>query len=384
MPWREVTSMSERINMCKLAQEGKYNIAELSRDFGVSRKTIYKWLDRYVEGGETALFDRSRRPRRCPEGLDPALTDAILSLNIQYPMWGPRKLHRILTHQLSGEATLSISSVARVLKRHGLSQSRDVTPRQEAVGRFERGEPNDLWQTDFTSPIKLPDGSKLMPAPILDDHSRYCVSLIAAKDCSTASALTGLRIAASRYGLPRQVLSDHGSAFGVSRAQISGFTAYLWALEVDHIQGRYAHPQTQGKLERFNRTLRKECISRHNYTTIEDWNKCFEEYRQIYNEVRPHEALADEVPAVRYKPSERTFAEPDRDYREPGDNLTHRRVDVSGKIWLLQHHVKVGNGLAGWIVAAKHNGNGIWTIQFRDRLICQSQLAKPAAYKPRP
>lgn len=383
MPWREATPMSERLNMCKLAKEGKFSISELARDFGVSRKTVYKWLDRYCKDGELAVFDKTRRPRKAPNELSPQIVEVVLNLKDEYPMWGPRKLHRLLADQI-GEGAASVSSVVRILSRHGLTEKKAPTPVEEAIGRFERGEPNDLWQTDFTAPFALCDGTKVTPVPILDDHSRYCVSLIAARDCSTATALFGVETAAQRYGLPRQILSDHGGAFGVSRQHVSGFTVYLWAVGVQHIQGRYAHPQTQGKLERFNRTLKRECISRYSYTTVEDWNKCFEDYRQLYNQVRPHEALAYNVPATRYKSSDRIFARPDRGYREPGEEMIYRRVDTKGRIFILQHQVKVGNGLAGWTVAARHDGEGIWTIMFRGRMICQASLAKLAPYKPRP
>jgi transposase InsO family protein len=383
MPWREITPMSERLNMCRLAMEGEFNKSELARDFGVSRKTAYKWIDRYRREGDAGVFDRSRRPGKSPGCVSEDVVREVFELKASFPMWGPRKLHRLLEDRL-GDAAPSKSTVARVLARAGLTDVREPSPRVEAVGRFERGEPNELWQTDFAAPFVLADGRKVWPLPVLDDHSRYCVSLVAAPDASGASALLGLRTGARRYGLPAEVLSDHGSAFGVSRRNVSAFTAYLWALGVEHTQGRYAHPQTQGKLERFNRTLERESIRQHCYTSLEDWGKCFEEYRQLYNQVRPHEALADDVPASHYKPSDRRFLEPDRHHREGGDGEVHRRVDASGKIWLLQHHVKVSNGLAGWIVAARHEGGGVWTVSFRGRTICQAQLAKLASYKPRP
>ena len=383
MPWREATPMSERFSLCCLAGEGKYSISELARGFSVSRKTAYKWIGRFEREGEAGIFDRSRRPLRSPSRIDSGIEDAVMDIAGKYPMWGPRKLHCLLVDQL-GEQCPSKSAVARILARNGLCGARGVSASQQAILRFERGEPNELWQIDFAAPIALSGGSRLWPVPILDDHSRYCVGLSAAVDCSGVSALSGLSQACRRYGLPRQILSDHGSAFGVSRESVSAFSVYLWALGIHHTQGRYAHPQTQGKLERFNRTLRKECIAGHDYTSIQDWNDCFEDYRRLYNELRPHEALGDEAPASRYSPSKKAFAEPDKDHREPGEGLVHRRVDASGRIWLLQHHVKVGNGLSGWTVAAKHEGNGVWTVQFRGQLICQAVLAKLAPYKPRP
>jgi len=383
MPWKEITPVSERLGLCRMALEGKFSVSRLAGDFGVSRKTAYKWIERYREGGEIGVLDRSRRPERSPTAVGEELARAVLEMKSAYPMWGPRKLHKLLQDEL-GEQMPSRATVGRILERNGLTSRREPRPREEAVLRFERGKPNEMWQTDFAAPFPLPDGKKVWPVAVLDDHSRYCVSLIGAPDCSGKSALLAFRMAAERYGLPDEMLSDHGSAFGTSREHVSAFTAYLWALKVEHAQGRYAHPQTQGKLERLNRTMYHECISRHSYSTTEHWNKCFEEYRQTYNELRPHESLLDAVPASRYRASERGFEEPDRDYRPDGEDLVHRRVDVSGKIWLLQHHVKVGNGLAGWTVSARHEGGGIWTVFFHGRTVCQTALAKLAPYKPKP
>lgn len=383
MPWKENTPMSERLYMCKLAADGTYTVAQLARDFGVSRRVVYKWLERYEAFGIEGIFDRSRRPKSSPHSTDDQIVEAVLALKNKYPMWGPRKLQTLLQKDL-GEAAPSKSTVGRILDRHGLVERVVPNAMQEATGRFERDSANDLWQTDFTSPVTLPSGMKMWPVPMLDDRSRYCVSLLAAGDCSSESALCCFRAAASKNGLPEEILSDHGSAFGTSREYVSAFTAYMWAVGVKHIQGRYAHPQTQGKLERFNRTLQREWINNHSYTSLDDWNKSFEEYRHLYNEVRPHESLGDKVPASCYNPSQKPFEEPDKHYRENGEAYIHRKVDVSGRIWILSHQVRVGSGLAGWTVSAIHEGSGIWTVYFRGHKLCQASLAKLAPHKPRP
>lgn len=383
MPWREVTPVSERLNMCRLAVEQRHSVSTLARKFRVSRKTIYKWLDRYDKEGDIGVFDKRRTPKSSPRIVSQDVVDAVVRLKNKYPDWGPRKLHKLLVDDI-GDSACSRSSVERILSRAGLSEIRESAPLLEEVGRFEREEPNDLWQADFTAPFALGNGSKVWPMPILDDHGRYCVGLLAAPACAGVYALDCLRAAMSTYGQPVQILSDHGSPFGTSRSYVSAFTAFLWACGVEHIQGRYAHPQTQGKLERFNKTLQLECIRRHDYDSLEDWSKCFEDYRQVYNNIRPHQSLDDCAPATRYAASPRVFVEPDRTYREPGDGLIHRKVGSDGKIWILQHHVKVGNGLAGWTVSAKHDGNGFWSTYFRGHRICQVSLAKQAVYKPRP
>src|SRR5205823_1627493 len=120
----------------------------------------------------------------------------------------------------------------------------------------------------------------------------------------------------------------------------------------------------------FNRTLQEECLRRHAYSDLADWNRCVEEYRHLYNTLRPHEALADAPPASVYQASERRFVEPDRDAVSQEAGLVHRRVDSSGKIGLLSHHVLVSAGLSGWRVSARHDGDGLWTIRFRGHCLC--------------
>lgn len=382
MSWKVSTPMSERLALCRMAQEG-HSMSALARQFGVSRKTAYKWFQRYQEEGEAGVFDRSRRPSRTPSLTEEAVVSALLSLQEQYPCWGPNKLHRLLKDRM-GDATPSARTLARILRREGRTETAPLPPVHEVVGRFERSAPNDLWQTDFCSPFRLPDGQKLWTLSFLDDHSRYCLSLQAAPAPTTQAALEGFWQAARRYGLPRQTLSDHGSSYGVRRGALSPFTVSLWASEVEHIQGRVAHPQTQGKLERFNRTLQKECLRRHDLPGVTEWNAVLEEYRCLYNTVRPHEALGQEPPASRYRPSERPYIEPDRDAGEAGEGLLHRRVDKSGKVWLLGHNFHVGYGLVGWKVSARPDGNGYWTLLFRGRSLCQVHLARTVSYLSKP
>jgi transposase InsO family protein len=277
---------------------------------------------------------------------------------------------------------LALPVVARILARHGLVGRREPNAQAVAVGRFERSRINELWQMDFTAPAVLPDGRAVWVCAALDDRSRYCLSVRAGLDCSARGALACFREAAERGGLPEEVLTDHGSAFGVAKEFVSAFRAYLRALGVKHTQSRYRHPQTQGTLERFNGTLQAECVDGRCCGSIQEWNLCLEEYRNIYNGVRPHEALGDETPASLYQPSGRAFAEPDRAAGERGEIV--RRVGPDGRLMLLQHRVKVGKGLAGWYVSARHQKGGYWLVEFRGHPICQVHLAKRTTYRPKP
>ena len=343
----------------------------------------YKWLERFDQHGEAGLQDQSRRPLSHSRQLSPETIAALLALKETYPFWSAGKLHPLLAKH-TGENAPSLRSVQRVLEQHGLTKEVRPLAIPEAVGRFERTHPNALWQMDFTSYFILPDGTKIYPLPILDDHSRFCLSLTLWQDCSEKSALAGLGQALHQYGCPQQVLTDHGSAFGTSRRYVSAFTAYSWASGIDHIQGRVAHPQTQGKTERFNRSLQDECLRRHCHSHFTEWQQEVEAYRVLYNTVRPHQSLANMPPISRYHSSERAFVEPDKHWHPSEATWQHRKVGADGKIWLFSHQIHVSAGLYGWTVSARHEGQGLWTVLFRGHELCQAQVTRPAIHTPRP
>jgi transposase InsO family protein len=370
--------MEERKVFCELAKQKITSFYDLCARFDISCKTGYKWLNRYDESGVDGLHDLSRRPHNSPNKTSEETEGRIKELKEVHVTWGARKFYRLLNIEKEKPC---VTTIHRILKRNGLVNIQESVNVTEEIQRFERGRSNELWQIDFTSPVVTDSGAKFWPMPVLDDHSRYCLGLQMFEGPSIISAITGFRDAALRNGLPSEILTDHGASFGKSQTHTGTFTVYLWALGIEHIRSRYHHPQTQGKLERFNRTLKKECLSLHKYDTIVDWNKCLEEYRHIYNEIRPHWALGGDVPASRYGVSEKIFKEPDRNMVMEGEGLVHRRVDMSGKVSLLQHEFKIGQGFAGWRVSARHEGEGIWTIMFMDRLICQVKLSKDVYYK---
>ncbi|MCL5035866.1 MAG: IS481 family transposase [Chloroflexi bacterium] len=380
MSWRVTSVVDERKAFCELAEQKIIPFSDLCARFGVSYKTGYKWLSRYEESGVNGLHDRSRKPRRSPNKTSEEIESQIMELKKIYTAWGARKLHRLL--DIESEKPC-VTTVHRILKRNGLVNIPEKVDVAEEMQRFERGRPNELWQIDFTSPVETDSGARFWPMPVLDDHSRYCLGLQMFESPDIKSAITGFRDAALRNGLPKEILTDHGSSFGTSHMYAGRFTIYLWALNINHVRSRYNHPQTQGKLERFNKTLKKECLSSNRYNTISDWNKCLEEYRNVYNEIRPHWALGGDVPACRYEVSNRRFKEPDRNMVIEGDGLVHRRVDMSGKVYLLGHQFNVGQGLVGWRVSARHEGGGVWTIMFMGRLICQVKLSKNAELQPK-
>ena len=376
MPWKVSSIMSQRYEFCILASKDDANISALCKSFGISRQTGYKWLCRYNDQGIAGLHDRSRRPRRSPLRTDSLVEAEVVALRHQRPFWGPRELRSLLKNSLPEALLPSVVTVARILKRNGLIDPPEPEPVWPAVGRFERPCPNDLWQMDLKGPIRLSDSRKVYPVGILDDHSRYLVGLWMIPDASDDAVLGRWIMAASNYGLPLSTLTDHGPQFRMLDEASSAFRVHLWACGVGHTQGRVAHPQTQGKIERFWRTVKLELLSRRSYRDLSSWQSCFDEWRYVYNHIRPHQELGDEPPVSRYCPSDRLYCEPDRRARIGQPGSQYRRVDPRGRISLSGRRVIVGRGYAGWTVEARPLGNGCWHIHFRNKFVREVMLTK--------
>lgn len=276
---------------------------ELCRRFGISRKTGYKWLERYRRGGIEALEDRSRRPQRSPALIAPQLAAEVITVRVANPAWGGRKLRRRL-QDLGHAAVPAASTCTAILRRADLLAKRG--PRGP-LQRFERAAPNELWQMDHKGDFGTQCGQRCHPLTVLDDHSRFNVVLAASGDQRGETVRGVLAQAFAQYGLPEAILCDNGPPWGGATEGTghTSLTVWLLRLGVRVVHGRPYHPQTQGKDERFHRTLNEELLCRHTWRDLPHCAREFWPYRHRYNLERPHEALGGDTPAVRYRPSVR-------------------------------------------------------------------------------
>jgi transposase InsO family protein len=369
MPWKDVTLMSQRTEFLKQAHPGGVNLSALCREFGISRKTGYKWLQREATAGTCALADRSRRPQSNPSQTSPALEARVLSVREAHPDWGGRKIRRVL--QNDGEpAVPAASTITAILHRHQLIDPEEAH-KHTAWQRFERAWPNELWQMDFKGPVELSAGGSCHPLTVLDDHSRFLVGLKACPDETLTTVQAHLTAIFEQYGLPEGFLMDNGSPWGYDlNSRHTRLTVWLMRLGIAITHGRPFHPQTQGKDERLNRTLKTEVLSHEPLTTLAESQTRFDQWRTVYNEVRPHEALQLDTPAAHYQPSPRPFPAvlPAITY-EAQDWI--RQVDASGKISLHNHAFRVSRAFAHQPVAVRPSGEaGGWDVFF-----CQFKVA---------
>lgn len=366
MPWKDVTQVSLRTEFCELARRPEANIAALCRRYGISRPTGYRWLAR-AEAGEP-LTDRARRPVRSPGQTAPAVAAAVLELRDEHPTWGGRKLRRRLRDLGAADAPAA-STITAILHRHGRIDPA-VSLTHQPVTRFEAPAPNDLWQLDFTGHFALERG-RCHPLPVLDDHSRFLLGLAACPNEEGPTVQARLTALFRRYGLPWRILCDNGGPWGTTQSahRLTALSVWLIRLGVAVIHGRPRHPQTQGKLERFNRTLDADVIAGRRYGDLRAAQTAFDGWRSVYNETRPHDALGLATPISRYAPSPRPFPEtlPELVYA-PDDLL--RRVDAAGQISWRGRRWAISDALAGQPVGLRPTVvDGVIEVRFGHHLI---------------
>jgi transposase InsO family protein len=303
MPWKETRALDERISFVERAKGDKEYMTKLCGEYGISRPTGYLWLKRYKEAGSVlGILELTRRPHRIPRQTPPEIEERVLGIRGEYGR-GAKKIKRRLDDE---GVSLSIATINRIIKRHGLIKPEDSP--KPALKRFEREFPNQLWQMDFKGEFKI-RGGYCYPLTLLDDHSRYSLGIFALSDTRTESVWPCLKRAFEQNGIPEAMLMDHGTPWwsttnghGLTRLAVrlikQGIKLYLSGV---------AHPQTQGKLERFHRTLKHDILHRCYPETLTEWEEAFGHFIEDYNRHRPHEALGMEVPASRYVPSPLAF-----------------------------------------------------------------------------
>jgi transposase InsO family protein len=340
MPWKETTTMSLRTEFIHLAGLAGANLSQLCRRFGISRKTGYKWLKRYREGGESALADRSRRPHHSPRRSPTEVEADVVTMRKKHPAWGGRKIKACLEREGHSQVP-SASTITAILWRHEQIDPEEAS-KHRPFQRFEMEQPNQLWQTDFKGYFALEEGGYCHPLTVLDDHSRFLVGLKACPNQTRQTLQEQWSGIFRTYGLPERMLMDNGSPWGDDAdTPHTILTAWLIRLGVQVIHGHPYHPQTQGKDERLHRTLQEELLSRQTLNNLPHCQLHFDRWRDIYNFERPHEALDMQPPSTRYQPSPRPFPEilPPIMY-DPSDII--RKVDKVGRISFRIHIFHVG------------------------------------------
>jgi len=369
MGWSEVSIMSMRREFVKLATKEGANVRELCRRYDISPTTAYKWIDRGSVERET-YEDRSRRPLSSPNRTDEAIEQKVLAIRDAHPVWNARKIRRLLKPQLDdGQCLPAASTIGQILRRHGRIRE-EASAAAHVWQRFEHEAPNDLSQIDFKGHFATGQG-RCYPLTMIDDHSRYSQILKACTNEQIETVKPHLIDAFRRFGLPKRMNMDNGNPWGnPTGGRYTKLTVWLIRIGIGISHSRPLHPQTNGKDERFHRTLKAEVLSNRWFSTMAEVQKAFDAWRDIYNQERPHESLELEVPASRYRASVRCYPEvlPPIEY-DSTDLIrsvrSHGRVHFAGR----DHYV--GHAFDGQTVALRPtHDDGVWEVFF-----CHERIA---------
>ncbi len=364
MPWKETCPMDQRVALIGDWLRDEWSVADLARRYGVSRKTVYKWLTRYDTAGAPGLAERSRAPRMHGRAIDRELREPIVALRRAHPHWGPRKLRAALMDRRPDVEWPAASTIGELLRREGLSERRRrvryVVPLTQPLAGAKA--PNDVWTVDFKGWFRTLDGVRCDPLTVNDAFSRFvlCCRI-------TEPSGHGVRPRFDRlfrtFGLPRVLRTDNGSPFASTGPGRLSRLAVWWlklGIGIDRIDP--GHPEQNGRHERFHLTLQQEATDPP-APTPQAQQRRFDRVRHEFNTERPHEAL-DQVPPARvYVPSPRPY--PGR-LEDPWYDATHqvRRVRDTGQIKWGGELVFISEAVAGEVVGLAETDRGDWTVRF--------------------
>jgi len=361
MPWQDMDVMNLREQFVREAQENRCSFASLCRRYEISRKSGYKWIQRFKDEGILGLDSRSK----CPARLRVTSEDwvqLILETRDQFPAWGARKLRHYLINE-GHESVPSESTFNRTLNRHQRIDLEASSKRTHFI-RFERSKPMELLQMDFKGHFRTGEG-RCHPLTLLDDHSRFSLCLKSCPGETREMVQEGLTDAFRENGLPEGMTMDNGPPWkGSPPFVLSRLTIWLMRLGIRVSHSRPYHPQTQGKDERFHRSLKEEVLRYNNFQSLQDAQAAFDEWRYLYNNKRPHEGIGMQRPCDRFQKSTRPFPEklPPIEY-DIEDEV--RRVQHNGEIDFKGYRIFVGEHFYQQHIAVRESQtDGIYDMYF--------------------
>lgn len=343
-------------------------VVEVCRRRGISRDTFYRYRRRFEAAGDAGLQERSRAPINSTLRIDAELEELICRMRRDHPRWGARRIEaELLRAKIPPPAR---STIHQVLRRNHLVAPQPKKRPRKLLRRFERDDPNDLWQMDSTD-LDLLNGMRATVVNALDDHARYLLDALACVVVTAEATCDCFERAARRYGLPRQVLTDNHLTFtGRFYGTTVAFERLLASVEVKLINGAPSHPQTQGKVERFHQTLKQWVADHGGAHDIAELQELLDRFRHHYNTQRPNQAIDDLTPSERYRRSPRVYRL--RSQLEPtyGEGAILRKVSRRGQLCYDLNHITLDRRWAGCTVEVRSR-NGQLHIYFGDTLVRQ-------------
>lgn len=370
MPWTVTDAMKQRLRFITAYEQGHFSMTELCARFHISRKTGYKWIKRYQTHGFEALKDQSRAPKNCPHRTPRHIEQRLIEVRQAHPRWGPLKIRHYLQGHEPDQAWPAPSTIGDILKRAGLVKQRSPRAKSKHPGTapLQATAPDQVWTADFKGQFRLGSGRYCYPLTVQEAYSRsllLCQGLPSTHYQGAKRAFTRLF---QQRGLPQAIRTDNGAPFA-SQALCGLSRLSLWwiKLGIEHQRIRPASPQENGRHERMHRTLKAE-TARPPAATMQAQQVRFDGFREVFNTIRPHQALAGAVPASRYQARARPYPSriPPPCY---AGHLEVRRVSPGGQIRFKGRFVFVTQVLHGERVGLEEVEEGRWSVWFYDVLL---------------
>jgi transposase InsO family protein len=340
-------------------------VTELCAEYGISRKTAYKWIDRYIRRGPAGLEDHSRRPRGTPNATPEPVVSALIALRHRHPTWGPKKLLAYLARRQPTWTLPGRSATAALLKRRGLVRHRT---RRRVIGHPGKPTtlivaPNQVWCADFKGQFRMGNGRYCYPLTVTDGFSRYLLGCHGLPSTAVQGAKPVFTRLFQEFGLPQYIRSDNGVPFATNTlARLSRLSAWWVRLGILPQLIEPGRPQQNGRHERMHKTLKQEA-TRPPAAAMPSQQRRFDRFRREFNEERPHEALEQHTPASAYQPSPRPMPSrlPPLEYP---DRFEVRYVSANGGIRWNKAWVNVSTTCIGEYVGLEEIEDGVWNIYF--------------------
>jgi putative transposase len=364
--------MDERMRFIVYYLEHEWPMAALCREFGISRKTGYKWIGRYLEQHQSGLQDRSRSPRSHPQAVSNAIEQAVVAARTAHPTWGPRKLRAWLQRQDSKVGWPAASTIGEILKRHGLVVSRR---RRRTIRRYSEpfvgcDRANAVWSADLKGWFTTGDGSRCDPLTITDNYSRYLLRCQAVIPATHAAIKPVFEAAFREYGLPEAIRTDNGVPFATTT--VGGLSRLsIWWLKLGIVPERIepGKPAQNGRHERMHRTLKRETATPPEHT-LRAQQQAFDRFRAEFNRLRPHEAIDMDTPDSRYQSSRRCYPLLLDEMIYP-DDMVVRKVHSQGDLRWRCRQIYLSETLAGELVGCRQVDDTRWDIYFANIKLAQ-------------
>jgi transposase InsO family protein len=356
--------MNERMVLIVEYQSGNYSLSELARRRGISRKTAYKWIERYECDGARGLEELSRAAHHHPNATSAEMEEAIWDWKERRPLWGAPKIHSKLRHLADCPAE---STISNVLKRHGLTRRvrRPVRCTPSPGPLLVPMQPNEVWCADFKGWIRLGNGQRCDPLTLSDGFSRYLLCCRGLQGTQTGLVQPWFEWTFRRNGIPAAIRTDNGPPFAsVGLGGLSPLSVWLMRLGIRLERIQPGHPEQNGRHERMHRTL-KEATARPARENLQAQQRAFDRFVRDYNHDRPHEALGQQPPASVYRPSNRQYPSRLIEPEYPIDWQV-RAVRSNGEIKWKGQKLYLSEGLMGQRIALEPVADGQWVVHFLD------------------